>query len=125
MVGSVRERDLEHKLVRAVKGAGGLCIKFSCPSLDGMPDRICLFPCGTICFVEVKRRGMKPRPLQLARHEMLRRFGFKVYVLDEEKQMNVLKQFFTEFLFVRVAFMFDRKKVEFRYIAVSIKWGRS
>ena len=30
----------------------------------------------------------KPRPLQLARHRLLRRLGFRVYVLDSEKQIT-------------------------------------
>lgn len=67
---------------------GGICPKFVSPSFDGMPDRIVLLPKGIIAFVEVKRNGEKPRPLQEARHEMLRRLGFKVYVLDDEKQIH-------------------------------------
>jgi hypothetical protein len=56
--------------------------KFVSPGLDGMPDRIVLLPGGRIAFVEVKAPGKKPRPLQLARHKLLRDLGFKVYVLD-------------------------------------------
>jgi hypothetical protein len=33
-------------------------------------------------FVEVKAPGEMPRPLQTARHRLLGRLGFKVYVLD-------------------------------------------
>jgi hypothetical protein len=47
-----------------------------------------LLPPGRIAFVEVKRHGEKPRPLQVARHGMLRRLGFKVYVLDDEAQIG-------------------------------------
>jgi hypothetical protein len=52
-----------------------------------MPDRIVLLPCGQCAFVEVKQKGEKPRPLQEARHGMLRRLGFKVYVLDDVEQI--------------------------------------
>ena len=41
-----------------------------------------------MAFVEVKAPGEKPRPLQLARHRLLRRLGFRVYVLDEESQIG-------------------------------------
>lgn len=81
------ERILEQKLVSAVKAAGGICIKLSCPQYAGMPDRLCIFPGGRVCFVEVKRPGMKPRPLQLVRHGMLRCLGFKVFVLDDVEQI--------------------------------------
>ena len=53
-----------------------------------MPDRMVLMPEGRIAFVEVKAPGEKPRPLQLARHRLLRRLGFRVYVLDSENQIT-------------------------------------
>ena len=53
-----------------------------------MPDRLVLMPGGHIGFVEVKAPGEKPRPLQLSRHRLLRRLGFQVYVLDDEKQIE-------------------------------------
>ena len=39
-------------------------------------------------FVELKAPGKKPRALQLARHRLLRRLGFKVYVIDEINQID-------------------------------------
>ena len=78
----MREKEIEQKFRDAVKERGGIAIKLSIQSFDGMPDRMVLFPKGIIAFVEVKAPGMKPRPLQLVRHKMLRSFGFKVFVLD-------------------------------------------
>ena len=86
----MREKAIEKKLVRAAKVAGGIAPKFMSPGFDGMPDRIVLLPGGHIAFVEVKAPGEKPRPLQLARHRLLRRLGFKVYVLDDERQIGGL-----------------------------------
>lgn len=58
-----------------------------------MPDRLVLLPMGRIAFVEVKRHGEKPRPLQESRHGMLRRIGFKVFVLDDVARIQqILKQ---------------------------------
>jgi hypothetical protein len=88
----MREKQIEQKLVHAVKDLGGICSKLVCPGMDGMPDRIVLLPHGRIGFVEVKAPGEKPRPLQLRRHEQLRALGFQVYVLDSaEKVGDVLK----------------------------------
>ncbi len=84
----MREKSLERKLVEAVKAMGGIAPKFVSPGFDGMPDRLVLLPDGRLAFVEVKRHGEKPRPLQESRHGMLRRLGFRVYVLDSIEQIQ-------------------------------------
>lgn len=84
----MREKTIEQKFRAAVKAVGGLALKFTSPSFDGVPDRLALLPGGKMAFVEVKAPGEKPRPLQLARHRLLRRLGFKVYVLDDESQIG-------------------------------------
>lgn len=84
----MREKTIERKLVQAVKAVGSIAPKLTSPGFDGMPDRLVLLPKGTIAFVEVKRHGEKPRPLQEARHGLLRRLGFKVYVLDDGRQIG-------------------------------------
>ena len=84
----MRERQIEQKLVKSVKAAGGIAPKLTSPGFDGMPDRMVLMPGGHIGFVEVKAPGEKPRPLQLSRHRLLRRLGFKVYVLDDAEQIG-------------------------------------
>lgn len=84
----MREKIIEQHLVKAVKNSGGIAPKLVCPGFDGMPDRLVLLPRGKIVFVEVKAPGKEPRPLQVARHELLRRLGFKVYVLDNPEQIG-------------------------------------
>lgn len=84
----MKEKALERKLVKAVKEVGGIALKFVSPGFDGMPDRLVLLPGGRCGFVEVKRCGEKPRPLQKARHGMLRRLGFKVFVLERPEQIE-------------------------------------
>ncbi len=84
----MRENEIEAKLVAAVKAVGGVCWKFTSPGTVGVPDRIVLMPSGRIGFVEVKAPGKAPRPLQKARHRLLRQLGFRVYVLDDESQIG-------------------------------------
>lgn len=84
----MREKVIEQKLVSEVKKHGGICPKWVSPGFDGMPDRIALLPDGKFGFVEVKAPGEKPRPLQLARHKLLRQLGFPVYVLDDISQIG-------------------------------------
>lgn len=84
----MREKEVEKKLVQAVKARSGICPKWVSPGFDGMPDRIVLLPKGKIGFVEVKSPGKKPRPLQEARHGMLQRLGFLVFVLEEPEKIG-------------------------------------
>ena len=84
----MREKSIEQKLYLMEKKRGGLCPKWVAPGFDGARDRIVLLPEGCVAFVEVKAPGKKPRPLQIARHKLLTRLGFKVYVLDDEEQIG-------------------------------------
>lgn len=84
----MREKKIEQKLVTAVKKHGGICPKFVSPGFDGMPDRLLLLPHGRFAFVEVKAPNQKPRPLQLSRHRLLRRLGFKIYVLNNIEEIG-------------------------------------
>ena len=82
------EKEIERKLVRTVQMMGGRAVKIACPGYDGMPDRMVLLNDGRMAFVEVKRPGEKPRPLQESRHRALRKLGFRVYVLDSMDQVG-------------------------------------
>ena len=84
----MREREIEKKLVDAVKTQGGVCWKFTSPGTSGVPDRIVLMPFGRIGFVEVKAPGETPRPLQHLRIRTLQRLGFKAFVLDSPEQIG-------------------------------------
>ena len=64
----MREKQIEQKLVKAVKAEGGMCPKLVSPGTDGMPDRMVLLPEAHIGFVEVKAPGQKPRAIQERRH---------------------------------------------------------
>lgn len=89
----MREKEIEQKLVMEVRRCGGMALKFVSPSYSGMPDRLILLPDGKVAFVEVKAPGKKPRPLQIKRHEMLRKLGFRVFVLDAASDiLMILKE---------------------------------
>ena len=63
----MRERDVEQKLVAAVRRVGGLAPKFVSPGLDGVPDRLILLPGACFAFAELKAPGKSLRPLQRRR----------------------------------------------------------
>ena len=78
----ITEKNIEQKLVKEVKNAGGLCLKFTSPGFDGVPDIIILLPDGIIAFAELKAPGKKLRPLQEHRKRQLESLGFSVFCID-------------------------------------------
>ncbi len=86
----MKEKTVEKKLVRAAVLRGGICPKFTSPGFDGMPDRVILMPEGKMGFAEVKAPGKRPRPIQVSRHRLLGRLGFKVFVLDDTAQIGAI-----------------------------------
>lgn len=87
------EKEIEKQLVKEVQVLDGWCLKLTSPSVGGLPDRMILLPHGRVAFVEVKRPGQKPRPIQVRRINQLRELGFKVYVLDDRNKIpDILKE---------------------------------
>ena len=85
------ESKIEKKFKELVQARGWRAPKFVSPGLNGMPDRIVLKDNGQVFFAEIKAPGEEARPLQLSRHAMLRKLGFRVYVIDSmEKAYAVL-----------------------------------
>ena len=82
------EKNIEQKLVKAVKKRGGVALKFVSPGLDGVPDRIVLLPMGRMAFVELKAPGKKMRPLQVRRKRQLEALGFLFYCVDRVEQIG-------------------------------------
>lgn len=84
----MRERDIEKRLVDAVRKRRGLCPKWVSPGLAGVPDRIILMPGGRVAFAELKAPGKNPRPLQLTRKAQLERLGFRAFIIDNAEQIG-------------------------------------
>lgn len=83
------EKDVEAYLKRKVTARGGLCMKFVSPGLSGVPDRIVVLN-GQIIFVEMKKPGGRPRPLQVRVINLLRNQGCQVEVIDTKEQVERL-----------------------------------
>lgn len=83
----MREREIEQTLVKEVASMGGWCLKWTSPSMAGIPDRIILLPEGKIAFVEVKAPGQQPRKIQVKRIQQLKDLGFLCCVLDDVKDI--------------------------------------
>ncbi|HEY0200321.1 MAG TPA: VRR-NUC domain-containing protein [Burkholderiaceae bacterium] len=90
MNNSPREREVEALLVKRVQAAGGQAYKFTSPGRVGVPDRIVLLPWREPVFVEVKRKGMVPRPSQVREHQRMRAAGATVVVIDDAAGISAL-----------------------------------
>lgn len=84
----MNEKQIERKLVEAVRCAGGLAPKFVSPGFDGVPDRLILLPSGRMAFAELKSSGKRMRPLQVRRKKQLESLGFRVYCIDGTEQIG-------------------------------------
>ena len=82
------EKTLEHSLVEKIRQQGAICLKLQGNMYADMPDRLILLRGGRVVFVELKSEGIKPRKLQLIRHEELRALGFKVFVIDTHEKLT-------------------------------------
>jgi len=86
----VRERDIEQRLVREVRKRGGEVFKWVSPGNAGVPDRIVMLPGGGLIFVELKRDGEKPSPVQKAQIRRMQKLGQDVRVVTG---MDELEEF--------------------------------
>lgn len=82
------EKEIEAKLVRRVKKAGGLCPKFVSPNNPGVPDRIVILPNGRVIFVELKAEWGRLSNIQVWQREEFRARGVEVRVVKGESALN-------------------------------------
>lgn len=75
------ERQIQARIVKRLASSGYMVVKIGLCSAPGFPDIMALKD-GKAVFVEVKRPGQKPRPLQDYRMSQLRAKGFAVIVAD-------------------------------------------
>lgn len=76
------ESVIQSRIIKRLEKDGWMVVKLGITNLPGIPDLLALKD-GVARFIEVKRPGEKPRPLQLYRHEQLRNMGFDVDIMDK------------------------------------------
>ncbi len=87
----MRENEIEAHMRRQAEKRGGLLLKFVSPQNSGVPDRLLLHPALTRpVLIELKAPDKTPRPLQLAMHDILRKKGALVFVVDSKKSASDL-----------------------------------
>ena len=98
----VLEKDIEKKIVAYAKSKGCIVRKFTSPAQRAVPDRIIVTPRGVVGFLEVKRPGNKPTPLQYREMELLGDNNAKVEWHDSVEEA---KKFIDDLLELRLVRM--------------------
>jgi hypothetical protein len=87
---TLRERNVESHLRKAVTDTGGLCRKVQWIGRVGAPDRLCAWPTTKRSgFVELKRPAKGAEAHQAREHARLRACGIRVDVLDTIEKVDV------------------------------------
>lgn len=86
------ERSIEGAVVRYARERGIEPIKLNGMGKRSLPDRMFLGPRGRIVFIEFKRKGEKPTPLQLHCHQLWKGLGHRVYVVDDAEAGKAILQ---------------------------------
>ncbi len=94
----INEKDVERYLVTLSHKNKILTFKLVSPNQSGVPDRIVIAPDGALYFVELKRPGQQPRPLQQSVFAKLRNYGHPVYVIDNK---DIAKRFIDDIVLKR------------------------
>lgn len=84
----MRENEIEQSFVDAVKDSGGLAMKFTSQTANGVPDRLVLLLGGKCAFVELKAPGKQMRLLQRKRRKQIEALGFPVFCIDRVEQIQ-------------------------------------
>ena len=76
------ESSIQAQIIKRLEAQGYYVVKLILTSKNGIPDLLCLKD-GKAFFIEVKRPGERPRPLQEYRINELRSNGFEVQILTD------------------------------------------
>lgn len=82
------EASIEAALVKAVKEAGGLCIKLPAILYRGIPDRMILLPGGRLFFVELKARKGRASVAQNNFRDLLFTLGFRWCMIKGMEELH-------------------------------------
>lgn len=83
------ESEIQSRIIRQLEESGWYVVKLIQTNKNGIPDLIAVRS-GRVVFVEVKRPGKEPEPLQKFRHKEIRKNGTEVIVATSTKDTEHL-----------------------------------
>lgn len=84
------EKVFERTASKYVESVGGMAVKLLSQFINGLPDRMFLFPGGRVIFVEFKSTGCKPRKIQAVIMRRISDLGFTVMVVGTVNEYEEL-----------------------------------
>lgn len=82
------EQQIQSKLIKKLESEGYYVIKLSVTNKTGIPDLIAIPKNSDVKFIEVKRPGQKPRPLQIYRINEIKNHGVSATVYNGEEFLD-------------------------------------
>jgi len=83
----ISEAALQKSLIRELERRGWYVVKLIQTNRNGIPDLL-IHRDGVTRYIEVKRPGEKPRPLQEFRHREIREAGIDIDVITDISQLS-------------------------------------
>lgn len=83
------ESQLQSKMIKLAEASGWYVLKLLSTNKPGIPD-LYMYRDGRTVFVEVKREGGKPRPLQQYRIKELNEIGVEAMACDSIEKFKQL-----------------------------------
>lgn len=83
------ESEIQSRIIRQLENAGWYVVKLIQTNKNGIPDLIATQK-GVAVFIEVKRPGKEPDPLQKFRHKEIRKNGTEIIVATSTKDTEHL-----------------------------------
>lgn len=90
----ISETSIEDAFVQYAKSCGCKAVKLIILNKRGFPDRTVLCPGGRVFFIEFKREGKKPTPVQISVRRWLVDLGFNYHVCDKKGQAEKILNYF-------------------------------
>ncbi len=76
------ESKVQREAIVYASSKGCMTLKLNVLGRRGWPDTLFLYPVERMLLVEFKREGLKASKLQAFIHKQIRKYGFKVEVID-------------------------------------------
>lgn len=84
----MKESIVEDYFTNRILALGGETRKLKWIGRNHAPDRMVLLEGAQPCLAELKAPGKKPRPGQVREHERLRKYGYRVLVIDTHELVD-------------------------------------
>lgn len=88
----MKESAIQSMIIKQLDSWGWMVVKLIQTNTNGIPDLMAMRN-GKVVFIEVKRKGEEPEPLQKHRLNQINEKGIMAFWVDAVDQVNFLKTY--------------------------------